>query len=147
MSRHPTSWLLWLLSCLEIQEFVAPSFAVSFNYVKGTDSMPTALLGTVTAAPSNPSLPIVKRTVTVADNGGTALVLDATAGPVTFPCNTGDSLIITLVDTSAGGVSSSAASQTVVAHDTVTIPVTPTFAVSFAPAPVPVTPTPAPAAS
>lgn len=109
-----------------------PAGCVSF-ITQGDD--PMSLQGTVTLAAPDPKVAVVKRTVSVAINGGTPSVLDATAGHVSFPVNDGDQVNVSAVDHSAGGVDSAPATWSGVAHDTVTVPASPGLTVSFAPAP------------
>jgi hypothetical protein len=99
--------------------------------------MSTALVGTITPGPADTKVPVVKRTVTVVLNGNPLEPMDATGGPISFPCSVGDHGSATLVDTSAGGVNSEPLAITFVAHDNVTAPATPNAVVTFAPAPAP----------
>jgi hypothetical protein len=109
---------------------------------QGNSSMATPLVGTVTPGPADPTLVIAKRTVTVTVTNalgiaGEPQTQDAIGGPVHFQINAGDSYKGSLVDVSAGGVSSLAFEFGDIAHDTMTIPATPTAVVTFAPAPAP----------
>jgi hypothetical protein len=113
---------------------------------KGSLSMAQALQGTITLSAPAASPSISKRTVSLVINGGTPSSLDASSGSATFTCNDGDTVSVTDVDTSTGGVSSApSAAVTVIAHDTVSVPATPSVVgISFAPVP-PAAATPAPA--
>lgn len=126
------------LFCVLLPVPPEPEFTVTFSRAPGD---PMSLIGTVTPKPADTAVLVAKRTVTVALDGGTPVTLDATAGAVTFPVADGQTCVITMVDTSAGGLSSPPTTVTIVAHDTVTVPAAPGFDVTFAPAP------PAPPAS
>jgi len=135
-------WLGWFFDifCVRVPAPRRPSFDITFS---PSEDDPMSLIGTVTPKPADTAVLVAKRTVTVALDGGTPVTLDATAGSVTFPVEDGQTCVITMVDTSAGGVPSPPTTVTIVAHDTVTEPAAPGFDVTFAPAPTP----PAPPAS